>query len=121
MSTKWSAEVLNNGAVDFDDLFKDQFAIILLRGKNAFNDFVYCYVKVSIKQMKELNTVLKGDQKFNVSDYGTVIAAGKGEPPPDIKAEIAVAFPGFVENSGTIHRGANAPLENMEKKNWDEY
>jgi hypothetical protein len=121
MSTKWSAEVLNNGAVDFDDLFKDQFAILLLRGKNVFGDFIYCYLKASIKQIKELNTVLKGDKEFAITDYGTVVAAGKGNPPDDIKAEIALAFPGAVDTPGKLHQGINAPPEVLEKKGWDEY
>ncbi len=120
MSTKWSAEVLNGG-VDFDDLFKDQFAILLLRGKNVFGDFIYCYLKVSIKELKALNAVLKQDVEFTISDYGSVIAAGKGEPPPDIKAEISLAFPTAASNAGALHQGANVPAEMMEKKSWDEY
>jgi hypothetical protein len=121
MSTKWSAEVLNSGGVDFDDLFKDQFAILLMRGKNVFGDFIYCYLKANIKQLKELNQMLKADKEFVITDYGTVVAAGKGDPPDDIKAEIALAFPGAVETAAKLHHGAHAPPDVLEKKGWDEY
>ena len=42
--------------------------------------------------------------KFDVKDYGKIVAAGKGEPSPAVKAEIAARYkllplPSGVQNS----------------------
>jgi len=120
MSAKWSTEVLGGGGVDFADLLKDEYAVLLLRGKNVFGDFIFCYLKVGIQQFKALQAALQGDANFVISDYGSVLAAGKGEPPEEVKAEISLSYPA-TKKYPPIHSGANAPPPPPEKKNWDEY
>jgi tetratricopeptide (TPR) repeat protein len=96
----------------FDRLFADEFAILLLRGSNARGERIWCYLKVNIAEYKRLTRALKGDQEFSISDYGTVIAAGRGEEPPaDVKEAVKLAFPGTTPHEGRIHRGKNAPKE----------
>src|SRR4051812_41638070 len=98
MSTKWSVETLGKkegGKPDFAALLKDEYRLMLLRGKNIFGDFVYCYLKISYPNMKKLEAAMDSTEEgsFNLNDFGEIIAAGKGEPPPDVKAEIATMFP----------------------------
>lgn len=117
MSAKWSTQVLGNKP-NFGELLKDEFTVVLLRGKNTFGDLIYCYLKITFPDLEKLESALKGDVNFNASDYGTVVAAGKGEPSDEIKAEIATTYP--------MLQAATAPtLDSQiipkEKKAWDEY
>ena len=91
----------------FSEMFKDQFTIVLIRGKNAPGDQIYAYMRCNIDQLKRLNAVFKSDIDFSLTDYGTIIAAGRGEPPPELKAEIDKAFPGMVSTPGTLFQGKN--------------
>lgn len=123
MSTKWSTEVLNNGGgtPDFAALMKDEATVILLRGKNVFGDMIYCYLKVAFPDIRKLEDALSGTSTFNISDFGTVIAAGKGEPPPEVQAEVALAYPMLDKPKPLNTAPASQPAAKQEKKNWDEY
>ena len=125
MSTKWSTEVLGNGGkVDFASLLKDESTVILLRGKNVFGDMIYCYLKITFGEITRLQEAVDAPGTFNISDFGSVIAAGKGEPPEDVQAEIALAYP-MLDKPKPIPFGSNAkqpnPAPEEEKKAWDEY
>ncbi len=125
MSTKWNAEVLGSGGKpDFAALLKDEFTVILFRGKNAFGDLIYCYLKISFGDMAKLQVAIDAPGTFNISDFGSVIAAGKGEPSDEIQAEIAMAYPMLDKPKPVID--PNTPLPEaaakpVEKKAWDEY
>ena len=128
MSTKWSTETLgkDGSKTVFGALLKDESRILLLRGKNVFGDFVYCYLKVAYPDIERLHTSINGDASFNLHDFGEVLAAGKGEPPADVKAEIAVAYPTIgsqsaVNGTETSDSSTNSAPIPIEKKNWDEY
>jgi serine/threonine protein kinase len=84
--------------------FKDDYAVLLLRGRNGHGDQIYCYLKVNSQQLKALQQVLKGSAEFNISDYGTVIYAAKGKPSTRVKAEILRAYPANMPRT-TIHQG----------------
>lgn len=121
MSTKWSTEVLGKkgGAPDFASLLKDESTVILLRGKNVFGDIIYCYLKITFGDMEKLQAAMAGTEAFNISDFGSVLAAGRGEPTAEVKAEIAASYP-MLESPKSILPGA-AAVASSEKKNWDEY
>lgn len=126
MSTKWSAETLgkNGGKPDFGALLKDESRIMLLRGKNVFGDFVYCYLKIAMPDIAKLDAAIAGEGNFNLSDFGTVLAAGKGEPPAEVKAEIAQTYPTIAPmktEDSTDAIAAEIPVAPAEKKGWDEY
>lgn len=108
---------MGKGKVDFGDLLKDEFSVILLQGKNTFGDMVYCYVKVNLPNVEKLQAALTGGKNFNPSDFGEVIAAGKGTPPDSIRAEIASTY-SMMEQPRIMNPGALPPTE---KKAWDEY
>jgi len=121
MSTKWSTEILGkNGAPDFSALLKDECVVILLRGKNIFNDFIYCYLKIAYPDIPRLQAAIAGEGNFNISDFGTVLAAGKGEPPEEVKAELALSYP-MLDKPTPFGDHSNTPAAPTEKKNWDEY
>jgi hypothetical protein len=119
MATKWSTQVLGkNSPPNFGELLKDEYAVILLQGKNVFGDMIYCYVKVSLPNIEKLQAALQNNPKFTPSDFGEVIAAGKGDPPPEVRAELAATYP--ILDSSKNARAVQAPAPE-EKKNWDEY
>lgn len=73
--------------------------VVLLGGFNNFGDKIYNYVKMKFKDYDKLRDDIKRGGRFDVRGYGEVVAAGKGDPTPEVKAEIAsqykmIAFPG---------------------------
>lgn len=122
MSTKWSTEVLGKGGKpDFAALLKDEFTVILLRGKNVFGDMIYCYLKITFADIAKLQEAIDGTTTFNISDFGSVIAAGKGEPTSEVQAEIALAYPMLEKPKPIVTPSTEAPAPPKEKKAWDEY
>jgi len=121
MSTKWNTQVLgqSGGSTNFGELLKDEYAIIFLQGKNTFGDIVYCYVKVLLPDIDKMHAILQADAGFNPNDFGTVVAAGKGDPTTEIKAELALAYPMLAQPKPM--NLPNLPAAPIEKKAWDEY
>jgi len=132
MSTKWNTQNLGQGQgnpsqgagkTDFDALFKDEYVILFFQGKNSFGDLVYCYVKVMYPEMDAMNAALQSGNNYNPGDYGTVIAAGKGDPTDEVKAELAITYPMFDQMRAVNYAtspASPAPAP-QEKKEWDEY
>jgi hypothetical protein len=111
-----------SGNPDFSDLFKKEFAVILLRGKNTFGKLIYSYVKVSIPNLNKLQDSLRNGINFNASDFGEVVAAGTGEPTAEVKAEIAAKYPMAEQKKEATPAGSpTAQPPAMPKKAWDEY
>lgn len=123
MSAKWSTQVLGKTSIDFGDLLKDEYAVILLQGKNVFGDMIYCYLKVALPDIDRLQAALQSDDSFNASDFGSVVAAGKGEPTPEVKAEVALTYPLLEQPRPVRPPGASSTpdMPEIEKKAWDEY
>jgi hypothetical protein len=120
MSTKWSAQVLGkSGTPNFGDLLKDEYTVVLLRGKNSFGDKVYCYVKITRSNADKLEAMLQHTTSFNASDFGLVVAAGTDEPPEELKAEIALNYT-LITQPNPVSNQVNNPIP-IEKKAWDEY
>ena len=121
MAAKWSSQVLGKSGVDFGSLLKDEFAVLLLHGKNTFGDMIYCYLKVILPNIEKLQNTLQAGGIFSPSDFGEVIAAGKGTPPDSVRAEIARTYP-MLETPRMMHQAANSLAATAnEKKSWDEY
>ena len=121
MSTKWTT----NGSPSTDApvaaaaaALPANFVVLLLYGKNSFGDKIYSYVKVSLPNLPRLKSGVLSGKPFTPSDFGEVLAAGKGEPSAEVRAEIAALYP--ITDSRGVPR---APLaaKPEEKKNWDEY
>ncbi len=121
MSTKWSTQVIGKtGTPNFGELLKDEYTVILLRGKNTFGDMIYCYVKLTFPDLHRLEEALKYEDSFNPSDFGTVVAAGRGEPTDEVKMEVAATYPVLGKAPAPAPKPAAAAIPE-EKKAWDEY
>lgn len=117
MSSLWTSKPLPEKAANGASSLDSQFVVLLLFGKNSFGDKIYSYVKINLPNLPNLKSAIQAGKGFNPSDFGEVIAAGKGEPPNEVRSEIASTYQ-VLDNSAP----QAAPVAaNTEKKAWDEY
>ncbi len=69
-----------------DDGLLDAEVVVLLEGNNLFGDKVYCYLQLTCANLKEIFRKIQASENFKPSEYGDVVASGRGEPPPEVKA-----------------------------------
>jgi|CXWL01.1.fsa_nt_gi hypothetical protein len=109
----------NNSTDKFGDLLKNEYAVILLQGRNAFGDMIYSYVEVTLPNIKRLYAALNSGEDFTPSDFGTIVAAGKGSPSEGLRKEMESSHNMMQPIAPAVFQGGSrAPVE---KKAWDEY
>lgn len=94
MTGKWTASSFssNSTPVSIDEsLMKDE-VVILLQGKNRFGDAIFSYLKLNLEKLIEMKRAMLRGQDFMPSDYGSVLAAGRGEPSVELRSEMAVRY-----------------------------
>ena len=96
----------------------DKTVVLLLYGKNSFGDQIYSYLKITIAGIEELKRAILVGKGFNPSDFGTIIAAGKGEPSAETRAEVSSMYQ--VLSAAEDNTSVEA-VKVTEKKSWDEY
>lgn len=92
MNTTWKTGAFskNSTAVEIDDALLEEKVVILLQGKNVFGDEIYTYVRMTLRSLQKLRDKMKGGENFMPAEYGEVLAAGRGEPSPELRSEMAV-------------------------------
>lgn len=90
--TKALGSVNLTGEEVIDDSLLDEEAVVLLQGTNMFGDPIYSYLKVSLRNFRKLRDCMLAGENFTPSDFGQVVAAGRGEPPQDVRDEMAVQY-----------------------------
>jgi len=115
-----NGDVNKSGADTFGDLFKDDYAVILLQGRNSFGDPIYSYVEVALPNIKRLYATLNSGQDFTPSDFGVILSAGKGTPSEALRKEMASTYNMLQPSTqGVVPKpSTSAPVQ---KKAWDEY
>lgn len=71
----------------FDDL-ADEKVTLLVQGRNTDGDEIYAYIHMEIARIHELQFKLASGKNFHPTEFGTVVAAGQGQPTEAVKAEI---------------------------------
>lgn len=74
------------------DLTEDELnelVVVLVVGKNVFGDDIFSYVQLPLHRFKEMAVKMVRNENFKSSDFGTVLAAGRGLPSPELKKEMA--------------------------------
>ena len=118
MTTQWNTRPINGQEPSSLDDPTSDFVVLLLRGKNTFGDRIYSYLKVSTADLRRMQLAVSGGEQFNPSDYGSVVAAGKGEPPADVIQEIESTYKVLANGS----QQAAKPVEAAPAaKGWDEF
>jgi len=92
MSESWTtkAQSKNSTHLELSEQTLNEEAVILLQGVNTFGDRVFSYLKLTVRNYLKLKDALKNGDKFFPSEFGTVLAAGKGEPSQELRSEMAV-------------------------------
>lgn len=94
MNTNWTTKAFskNSTPVAIDDDILDEKVVILMQGNNVFGDRIFSYVQLTLRKLQELRGDLASTKDFLPSDYGTVLAAGKGDPSPELRSEMAITY-----------------------------
>lgn len=92
MNTTWktSAFSKNSTPVELDEALLNEKVVILLQGKNIYNDAIFTYLQLTLKSLQQLRDKMRSGDDFMPAEYGVVLAAGKGEPSPEMRSEMAV-------------------------------
>lgn len=93
--TNWISRTAgkSSGApVAIDEDLLDEEVIFFMQGKNSFGDAIYSYVLLTLRNLQRLKKALDEKVKFHPSDFGTVVAAGKGVPSDELRAEMAATY-----------------------------
>lgn len=117
MTTKWTTKNISDENAGPREALGDQFVVLLLYGKNSFGDKIYSYLKITLGDLQNLKSAIRSGGPFNPSDYGTVIAAGKGEPSEETRAEVTSTYQ-VLDSQAVSKPAVSIPTE---KKAWDEY
>ncbi|MEI7668600.1 MAG: hypothetical protein WCJ33_00780 [Pseudomonadota bacterium] len=70
------------------DEFLDTIIVILLQGNNIFGDSVYSYLELNGASLRKVFSCMQTGENFKPADFGTVLAAGRGEPSDEVKEEM---------------------------------
>ena len=66
--------------------------VILLQGANLFGDAVYSYLQLTGRHLKDMFGKMQAGENFKPSDFGAVLAAGRGQPPQEVREEMAATY-----------------------------
>ena len=72
--------------------YGEEEVVVLLMGFNNFGDKIYNYIKIKFRDYFPMRDGIKRGGKFDIRDFGDVVAAGKGEPTAEIRAEVEGAY-----------------------------
>ena len=73
-------------------VFTSEDIVLLLSGFNNFGDKIYNYLKLPVEKVDNLIEAVKNGGRFDIREYGEVVAAGLGVPTPEIKKEIEGSY-----------------------------
>ncbi len=80
----------------FEEIMRQRIVtILLMRGENPDGQPIYAYVAVRADRLEEFMEA-QGSGVFYPEDYGVIIEAGEGEPPPEIRQKMKEEY-GFDE------------------------
>ncbi|MFM9890186.1 MAG: hypothetical protein ACKVOE_06030 [Rickettsiales bacterium] len=92
MNTTWKtgAYSKNSTPVELDDALLAEKVVILLQGRNIYGDAIFTYLQLTLKSLQQLRDKMRKSEDFMPAEYGTVLAAGRGEPSAEMRSEMAV-------------------------------
>lgn len=120
MTTQWNTRGVNsaNTASGLVSPVLNDELVILMQGKNTFGDRIYSYLKLTVDGLKRMQSAAISGTPFNPSDFGTVVAAGLGEPTQEVKAEVESQYKVLSSGRTQPAEPVTAPAQ---QKGWDEF
>ena len=82
-------DVHGDWGLDLTEDELNELVVVLVVGKNMFGDDIFSYVQLPLHRFKEMAVKMVRNENFKSSDYGTVLAAGRGLPSAELKKEMA--------------------------------
>lgn len=97
-------EPQKNKFAELSEELQKQEAVILSKGNNLLGQPIYAYIKFPMSNFNKLRDAMIKGENFKPSDYGHVLASGKGEPPEELKNEMRVKY-GLVDVTSPEQKG----------------
>lgn len=89
----WTAKALGvKEPVDPQHIPDDAEVVVLVQAENMFGDPIYCYLKLQFEHYDTVKSKLEAGEKFDLREYGDIIAAGRGEPTDEVRQEISEEY-----------------------------
>lgn len=114
----WRAEAMGDAASisekDISEQALAEEAVILVYGDNMFGDPVYSYIKFSLRNFIRMKDAMLEGESFKPSDYGEVLAAGRGDPSQELRDEMRIKYglvdmPRSKKAESSLPAGLNQP------------
>ena len=81
-------DLLSDWGPDITEDQLNELVVVLVVGKNMFGDDIFSYVQLPLVRFKDMAVKMMRNENFKSSDYGTVLAAGRGLPSAELKKEM---------------------------------
>jgi hypothetical protein len=93
LATK-DVEIENENNLDQKDIetLNREEIVMLMQGKNENGERVFCYLRLSVLQLRALKNQIIRKQDFQPPDFGVVLASGYGYPSVELRAEMAAKY-----------------------------
>ena len=72
--------------------YLDEEIVIFLSGNNMYGHLVYSYVLLTGRKLRRLFEAMRSGINFKPADFGKVLAAGTGQPTPELVEEMRVTY-----------------------------
>lgn len=94
MTNNWQNKTPGKATLNFkvDDAHLDKTGVILVHGTNTFGDAIFSYLELSMRKLQDMKEALDRNENIKPSDFGTVLAAGRGHPPQELQDEMAAKY-----------------------------
>jgi HEAT repeat protein len=74
------------------DEYLDEILAIFLQGNNMFGNLVYSYVEIPGRHLRRMFNVMVSGWNFKPAEFGVVLFAGMGTPPPDVREIMRITY-----------------------------
>ena len=88
-SSSWVARAVGMAGTSNQQGSEEEDLVVLVQGKNVFQDPIYCYIRIPTERLEEFRGKVSANEKFDIREYGDVIAAGRGQPSSEVQDEMA--------------------------------
>ena len=114
----WGVGPESQSLVDlpFPDELLDERVVIAMAGQDASGEPVFAFVEITVRKMKEMREKQRNEESFDPSDFGKVVASGKGEPSDEVKAKLAAEYKLLSSSPDKAAKPANSPEVKPEGK-----
>lgn len=94
MSNNWSnkPQTKNVLHMQVDPAHLDKTGVILVHGTNTFGDAIFSYLELTMGKLQDMKLALDRNENIKPSDFGTVLAAGRGNPSQELQDEMAAKY-----------------------------